>query len=304
MKLGFVSAVLGDMSFEEVIDFAASEKFSCVEMCCWPSGGAQRRYAGVSHIDVSSLDDSKARYIKYYCAEKNVEISALAYYPNTMDADIEKREAYISHIKKLIAAAEKLGVKTVTTFTGRVSEKTIDENLEIFAQVWPPIIKYAEEHSVKIAIENCPMLFTKDEWPGGHNMAVSPKVFRQMFSIINSANFGLNFDPSHFIWQRMDYIKPIYDFKEKLFHIHFKDIKIHEDKLNDVGIMAPPLDYMSPKLPGYGDCNWGKFVSALTDVGYSGYCCIEIEDKSFEDSLENIKKSLILSKRYMDQFVI
>ena len=68
--------------------------------------------------------------------------------------------------------------------------------------------------------------------------------------------------------------------------------------------MAYPLDYMSPKLPGLGDVNWGKYVSALTDIGYNGYSCIEIEDKAFESSSEQILNALRLSNRYMRQFVI
>ena len=68
--------------------------------------------------------------------------------------------------------------------------------------------------------------------------------------------------------------------------------------------MGYPLDFMSPKLPGLGDVDWGKYVSALTDVGYEGFACIEVEDKAFEGSRERILDSLRLSKKYLDQFVI
>ena len=304
MKLGFVSAILDQSNFEEMIDTASNLGFQCVEVACWPEGKATRRYAGVTHINVDELSDEKITYIKDYCAKKNVEISALAYYPNPLDADLEKRAFYIDHIKKVIIAANKLGVGTITGFIGRVPNKTVEENLEIFKEVWTPIVKLAEEQKVKIAIENCPMLFTKDEWPGGQNLATTPAIWRKMFELIPSDNLGLNYDPSHFVWQQIDYIKPLYEFKHKIFHVHYKDIKIYKDKLNDVGIMAYPLQYMSPKLPGLGDIDWGKYVSALTDIGYKGYTCIEIEDKAFEGSAEDVKKSLILSKRYIDQFVI
>ncbi len=304
MKLGFVSAVLADYTFEEVINFAAEQGFECVEMACWPKGKAERRYAGVTHIDVDSLDDDRIKYIKQYCAEKKVEISSLAYYPNTMDENLERRAVYIEHLKKVILASAKLGVGTVTTFIGRDSHKNIDENFKIYREVWPPIVKLAEENQVRIAIENCPMLFTNDEWPGGQNLATTPAIWRKMFDIIPSKNLGLNYDPSHFVWQMMDYIKPLYEFKDRIYHVHYKDIKIFRDKLNDVGIMATPLKYMSPKLPGLGDIDWGNYVSALTDIGYKGYTCIEIEDKSFEGSKEDIENSLKLSRRYLKQFVI
>lgn len=304
MKLGLVSAILDGWNFEEMIDTVSGMGFQCVEVACWPQGKAERRYAGVSHINVAELSDEKAAYILDYCRKKNVEISSLAFYPNTMDADPEKRQHNIAHLKRVIDASAKLGVNLVTTFIGRDQSKTVEENIELFRQLWPDIIRYAEERKVRIGIENCPMLFGRDQWPGGQNLMTTPAIWRKLFAIIDSPYFGLNYDPSHFIWQQMDYIKPLYEFRDKIFHVHFKDIKLYPDKLNDCGIMAYPLDYMSPKLPGYGDVNWGKYVSALTDIGYDGYACIEVEDKAFESSREKILDSVRISKRYMDQFVI
>lgn len=304
MKIGLVSAILDGWNFEEMIDTVSEMGFRCVEVACWPQGKAERRYAGVSHIDVSELDDAKAAYILDYCKQKNVEISSLAFYPNTMDPDLEKREHNIAHLKKVIAASAKLGVNLVTTFIGRDQNKSVEENIELFREIWPDIIAYAAERKVKVAIENCPMLFGRDQWPGGQNLMTTPAIWRKLFAIIDSPYFGINYDPSHFIWQQMDYVKPIYEFRDKIFHVHFKDIKLYPDKLNDCGIMAYPLDYMSPKLPGYGDVNWGRYVSALTDIGYDGCGCIEVEDKAFESSREKILDSIRISKRYMDQFVI
>lgn len=304
MKLGLVSAILDGWNFEEMIDTVSGMGFQCAEVACWPQGKAERRYAGVSHIDVAELTDEKAAYILDYCRKKNVEISSLAFYPNTMDADPEKRQHNIAHLKRVIDASAKLGVNLVTTFIGRDQSKTVEENIELFRQLWPDIIRYAEERKVRIGIENCPMLFGRDQWPGGQNLMTTPAIWRKLFAIIDSPYFGLNYDPSHFIWQQMDYIKPLYEFRDKIFHVHFKDIKLYPDKLNDCGIMAYPLNYMSPKLPGYGDVNWGKYVSALTDIGYDGYACIEVEDKAFESSREKILDSVRISKRYMDQFVI
>lgn len=304
MKLGFVSAILDGYSFEEMVDTAARMGFQCVEVACWPAGKAERRYAGVSHIDVENLNSEKADYLLNCCKNKGVEISALAFYPNTMDSDLEKRAHNISHLYKVITAAKTLGVNTVTTFIGRMQEKTLTENLAEFKKVWQPIIAFAEQQKVRIAIENCPMLFGDDQWPGGQNLAVSPAIWREMFSQINSDYFGLNYDPSHFVWQMMDYIQPLYEFKNKIFHVHFKDIKLYRNKLNEHGILAAPLSFMAPKLPGLGDVNWSRFVSALTDIGYDSYTCIEVEDRAFEGSKEKIEQSLLLSKRYMEQFVI
>lgn len=204
----------------------------------------------------------------------------------------------------MIQAAPRLGVGTVTTFIGRIQTKTVEENLAVFQEVWTPLIRMAEECGVKIAIENCPMLFGPDQWPGGQNLMTTPAIWRRAFELIPSSCFGLNYDPSHFIWQGIDYIRPLYEFRDKIFHVHYKDIKVYHDKLADVGTMAYPLEYMSPKLPGLGDVDWGKYVSALTDIGYDGYTCIEIEDKAFEGTDQKILDSLRLSYRYMRQFVI
>lgn len=304
MKLGFVSAILDGWTFEEMIDTASEMGYACVEVACWPCGKAERRYAGVSHINVDELTDEKVAYIKDYCAKKNVEISSLAFYPNTMDGNLEKRAAAVEHLKKVICASARLGVNMVTTFIGRDQTKSVEENLEILKEVWPPIIALAEEKGVRIGIENCPMLFGRDQWPGGQNLMTTPVIWRKVFELLPSDNLGINYDPSHFVWQMVDYIKPLYEFKDKVFHVHYKDIKLYPEKLRECGIMAYPLDYMSPKLPGLGDVDWGKYVSALTAIGYDGYTCIEVEDRAFEGSKEKVLDSLRLSKRYMEQFVI
>jgi sugar phosphate isomerase/epimerase len=281
LDLGFVSAILAEKTFEEVIDFAAANKFKCVEIMCWPKGKAERRYAGVTHIDVDTLDEAKYEHIINYQEEKNVYISGLGYYPNPLDPDENQSKVYFEHIRQVILAAKKLGIPVVNTFIGRDPAKNVEDNLQVFAVKWPPIIEFAENHGVNIGIENCPMFFTNDEWPGGKNLATTPAIWDRMFDIIPNANFGLNYDPSHMIWQHMDEIKPIYQYKDRLHHIHLKDVKVFKDKLDRVGIMANPLEYHTPKLPGYGDVRWGDFFSALTEVGYRGPTCIEVERSCF-----------------------
>lgn len=306
IQFGLLTAILDGWSYEEAVDIAAGLGFRCLEVACWPAGKAERRYAGVSHIDAERVleDEAYAKHVLDYIAGKGMHISSLAYYPNTMDPDLTKREAAIAHLKALIRASAKLGVNLVTTFVGCDQHKNLEENIALFQEIWPPIIKLAEEQSVKVAIENCPMLFGADQWPNGQNLMRSPVIYRRLFELIPSPNFGLNFDPSHYVWQQMDYIKTIYDFKDRIFHVHFKDIKLYPEKLAECGVMAYPLDYMSPKLPGLGDVDWGRFVSALNDIRYSGDAVIEVEDKAFEDSREDILNSIRLSKRYLDNFII
>jgi sugar phosphate isomerase/epimerase len=304
MQLGFVSAILPELSLEEVLTFALESDFDCVEVMCWPEGKAERRYAGVTHINVNELNAKEAKKINDLVIRKRVNISALGYYPNPLCPDQEEAQVYIDHIKRVIEAAALLELDRVNTFIGRDWTKSIDDNWPRFMEVWPGIIAFAEQHGVKIGIENCPMSFTKDEWPGGKNLAQSPAVWRRMFRDIPSDHFGLNYDPSHLIWQMMDYLQPLRDFSDKLFHIHAKDVRLDRHRLNEVGIMAFPNDYHSPKLPGFGEVDWGMFFSTLTDAGYDGAVCVEVEDRAFEGNLERRKDSLRLSNRYLRQFVI
>lgn len=304
MKLGLVSAILDQSNFKEMIDIVAENGLECVEVACWPKGKADRRYAGVSHIDVSTLDSKQAEEFLAYASEKGVEISSLAYYPNPLDENLEKRQEAIDHLYHLIDAAKLLKVNLVTTFIGRMQTKSLSENLDEMEKIWRPIVNYAESQKVKIGIENCPMLFTEDEWPGGQNLMTTPAIWREVFKRLDSNYLGLNYDPSHFVWQQIDYIAPLYEFKNKIFHVHYKDIKIFPEKLKDVGVMATPLQYMSPKLPGLGDVDWGRYVSALTDIGYTGNTCIEVEDKSFEADYDAVKRSIKLSTKYLRNFVI
>lgn len=302
MKLGFVSAILDGWTFEEMIDTAQEMGFECVEVACWPKGKGERRYAGVSHIDVTDQSEAYRRHILDYCKSHGVEISSLAFYPNVLDPI--GGAAAIEHLYRLIDMSALLGVNMVTTFIGRDQTKTVEENLTAAKSVWTPILTYAKEKGVKVAIENCPMLFDDGQWPGGQNLFTSPANWEKVFAALPFDNLGINYDPSHFIWQMIDYIKPIYRFKDRIFHVHCKDIKLYRDRLDEVGTMGYPLQYMSPKLPGLGDVDWGKYVSALTDIGYDGPVCIEVEDRAFENSKEKVLDSLRLSKRYLQNFVI
>jgi len=292
MKLGFVSAILPDLSLDEVAKFAAAEGFQCVELMCWPVGKAERRYAGVTHVDVAQFGKAEAQRVNDIMGKAGAAVSGLGYYPNPLAPNAEEAKVSIEQIRRVIAAAEVLGVRQMNTFIGRDWTKRVDDNWPRFKEVWPPLVRFAEDHGVRIGIENCPMYFTADEWPSGKNLAHSPAVWRRMFEEIPSKNFGLNYDPSHLVWQQMDYVKPLREFKDRIFHVHAKDAKLHQDRLDDVGIMATPLEFHTPKLPGRGDVDWARFIGALREIGYDGPVCIEVEDREYEGSLERRKQAL------------
>jgi sugar phosphate isomerase/epimerase len=301
MQLGYVTAILPDWTLEQHFQFAAENGFDTIEVMCWPVGKAERRYAGVTHIDVTHFTQADAEHIRGLMRQYNVGISSLGYYPNPLAADPAERETYIEHIRKVIAASAMIGINTMTTFVGRDPARPIEDQWDTFAEVWKPLIAFAESQGVRVGIENCPMLFSLDEWPGGKNLAISPEVWRKMFEIIPSDHFGLNFDPSHLVWQHIDWERAIYEFGNKFIHVHAKDTKIDRELLYQRGIMG--LKWHRPKLPGLGDVNWGAFFSALTIVGYTGPVCIEVEDRSYEGSHDDILRSIRQSKRHLEQFM-
>ena len=303
MQLGFVSAILPELSLAEVLQFAATTGYDCVEVMCWPPSKAERRYAGITHIDCTDFSPADAEAIHKLVDDSGVSISGLGYYPNPLSADAAEAELSIGHIRKVIEATAALGLTQMNTFVGRDPVKSVDENWPRFLEVWKPLVAFAEEQGVRIGIENCPMLFTADEWPGGKNLATSPDIWRRMFAEIPSDHFGLNYDPSHPAWLQMDPIQPLRDFADKLFHMHAKDVRVDRHKLNEVGILAHPLEYHTPKLPGLGDVDWGRFFSVLGDTGYDGPVCVEVEDRAYEGSVESRKAALRQSAVFLRNFI-
>jgi sugar phosphate isomerase/epimerase len=302
MQLGFVSAIFGELPFEKVLAFAAAEGYQCVEVMCWPGSGPDRKYGGVCHIDVGDFTKTKADDVLALCAKYGVGISALGYYSNPLAADSEEADRARVHLKKVIDAAPLLGLSNVNSFVGAHTKLPLDENMQRFSEVWPDLIRYAEDHDVKIGIENCPMLFP-NTWPFGMNLARTPAIWRRMFEIIPSANFGLNIDPSHLVMQLIDPITPIREFGPRIFHAHAKDMRIDRDRLQDIGSLEPPLGRATAKLPGLGDVNWGQWVGALADAHYNGAVCVEVEDEAFTETLEGRERSLRISRNVLQPIV-
>jgi len=302
MRLGFVSAIVPELSLDEVIDLAAAGGFGCVELMCWPVGRADRKYAGVMHVDVAALTQARADDIRGLCDRRGVAISGLGYYPNPLDPDPAVGSVAIEHLKRVVAAAPLLGLRTVNTFVGRDWRLSIDDNWQRFLEIWRPLVSHAEDHGVRIGIENCPMLFTKDEWPGGKNLFVSPAVWRRAFADIGSPALGLNFDPSHLALQGMDPAGPLAEFKDRLFHVHAKDVRLDQAAVNQVGRFDFPNRWHAPRIPGYGEIDWPRFMGELTRVGYDGPVCIEVEDETFGTTLDGRRRALLVARNVLAPF--
>ena len=299
MQLGFVSALLPDHSLEDVFQIAADQKYDCVEVMCWPVGAADRRYAGVTHIDVARLDEARIAQIRDLVERTGVQISGLGYYPNPLSPDSDEARTAVDHLHKVIDAAPRLGLNIVNTFIGRDPSRSVTDNWPRFVETWPAIVEHAERAGVRLGIENCPMYFTEDEWPGGKNLATCPAFWRRMFDAIPSPNLGLNIDPSHLVWQQIDAVRAVREFGSRIIHCHAKDAYVDRDRLNEVGILATPLEYHTPKLPGRGDLDWAAFLDALREIGYDGAVCVEVEDREYEESLERRIEALRESAEFL-----
>ena len=303
MKLGILTAPFSDTSLMNVADWSVSVGFEAIEIACWPAtGGEARRYAGTSHIDVDGLTKSKASEITGALMDKGISISGLGYYPNPLHPEASHRERVISHLKKVISAAGAMSVPVVNTFVGGDRTLSVDQNWERATQIFPDIIAHARNNGVKLAFENCPMIFSKDEWPGGHNIAYSPKIWRRIFDSWGD-DVGMNYDPSHLVWQMIDQSRFIKEFGARMVHVHAKDLMIDHDGLYENGIMSVGIGWQVPRMPGLGDINWAEFFADLYRVGYDGAVIIEHEDRTFEGTDEKVKRGFLLARDVLRPFV-
>ncbi|HEY6399695.1 MAG TPA: sugar phosphate isomerase/epimerase [Solirubrobacteraceae bacterium] len=301
MRLGLLTAAFPDLSLEQVAAWAASAGYEALEIACWPaSGSEQRRYAGVSHIDVTAFDADQVRAM---LAEHGLEISALAYYPNNLHPDDEHREQVNRHLRAVIDAAQRLDVPVVTTFVGNDKDRPLPDNLRRFREIWPPLVDHAGARGVKVAIENCPMIFSYDEWPSGNNLAWSPAIWEQMFTAIPDPHFGLNLDPSHLVWLMIDYERAVYDFGDRILHAHAKDLEIRADGLYRHGTFSAGFGWQVPRLPGLGQVDWSRFIGALYAVGYDDVISVEHEDRQFESTDELVKRGFLIARDSLRPYV-
>ncbi len=301
MHLGLMTAAFGDRDLDGVARWASQNGFAAIEVACWPAAGAeQRRYAGVCHIDVDDLDvgavhDVLERY--------GLTISSLAYYPNNLHPDSEQREAANAHLRKVIVAAANLGVPTVGTFVGRDKDRDVATNFEEFRKVWPPLVAFAEDSGVQIAIENCPMIFSADEWPGGNNLATTPAIWDEMFSIVPTERFGLNLDPSHLVWLMIDVERVVRDYASRILHVHAKDLEIDRDGLYRHGTASQGIGWQVPRLPGLGEVRWDRFIATLYRAGYDGVISVEHEDRAFEATPELVERGFLIARDVLQPYL-
>jgi sugar phosphate isomerase/epimerase len=303
MKLGILTAPFADTTLSDVAEWAGANAFESLEIACWPrSTGPSRRYAGTSHIDAGDLSAARASEIVAEVEGHGLSISGLGFYPNPMHPDRETREAAIAHQKLVIEACAKMNVPFFNTFLGGDPSLHVDANWERALEIWPPIVEHAKANGVKITIENCPMIFSYDEWPAGNNIAWSPYIWRRIIGEWGDT-VGLNYDPSHLVWLMIDQERFIREFGPSIFHVQAKDVEINRDGLYERGILSGGIGWQIPRLPGLGEANWGRIFAALYRAGYDGDVIIEHEDRDFEKTDELVKRGFLIARDILRPYI-
>ena len=303
MHLGLLTAPFDGTPLEDVADWAAANGFSALEIACWPAaGGERRRYAGTCHIDVDGMTAGRAQDIAGDLKARGVSVSGLGYYPNPLHPDADHREAVIGHLKKVIDAAALMGVGVVNTFVGGDRALHVDDNWTRAVAIMGPVVDHAADRGVRLCFENCPMIFSRDEWPGGHNIAYAPRIWRRIFEAWGD-RVGMNFDPSHLVLQMIDIRRFIREFGGHMGHVHAKDLMIDRDGLYENGILSAGMGWQIPRLCGLGEVDWPGFFSELYRAGYDGPVVIEHEDRLFEGTPEKVKRGFLLARDVLAPFI-
>ena len=295
MYLGFLTGCMGNIPLREKAQWAKEHGLDSIEVSCWPKLN-DRDYSS-SDIDVANLTVEGAKEINVYLNDMGLKISSLAYYDNNLSADLENRKRINDHVLKVIDAACLLGVDLVGTFAGRNHTVSMQENFDQFEEVFSKIVGYAESKGIRVMIENCPMVgWQVPGLPG--TISFSPELWREMFKRVPNKNFGLNYDPSHLRFMLIDYLAPIAEFKDRIFHTHAKDVIVDYDVLAQTGVYNKQLHYTPgggfwrAVMPGLGDIDFGMIIDELKLNGYDGAISIEHEDPDYEGSLEKVKRGL------------
>ncbi|NWF97304.1 MAG: sugar phosphate isomerase/epimerase [Candidatus Thorarchaeota archaeon] len=285
MKIGFLTKILGELDFEKLVSWASKNEFEALEADASPKS---------KHIDPEKILKGETGGIKKLLSESGIAISGLAYYPNNLASNVKEREKNHAAVRRMIEASATLDVSVVCTFVGGFPA-ALDEVLNVFAEVFPPLVDYAEAHGVKIAVENCPMIGWQAPYVPG-NIAYSPEIWEKMFKIIPSKAFGLNLDPSHLVWQKIDYIESTRKFGDRIYHTHAKDTEILPARLSEVGIIGS--GWWRYRIPGQGVIDWQNFIATLKEKGYDYVLSIEHEDP-FLKGIEG----LLSGKKYLDALI-
>lgn len=290
------SGQFGDLSLEQLCAVAHKMGYEGLEL------------ATHAHFDVKKAleEPSYLPYIKKVLEENNLQCQAISahltgqcvgdLYDERLDnfapsslagKPREIREWAIREMKDTAKAAKLFGVKVVTGFTGspiwarwysypQTSEKMIEEGFQYIKELWTPIFDVFDEHDVLFALEVHPTEIAFDYY-----------TTRRLFSVFNDRRtLGLNFDPSHLVWQGVNEITFARDFADRIYHVHMKDVKMNRHE--KAGILGSFLPFGDSRRAwnfvsvGHGDVDFDGIIRVLNEAGYSGPLSVEWEDSGME----------------------
>ena len=290
MELGLYHSCLLEWELDRLFGWARAHGYSALELHAGP------RFRHVDWGAVAAGHDAPLRAVQ---ERYGVRVSGLMYGAlNFLSADRSACRAAFERLETLLAAARRSGVPLVSTFTGRDPMLTLEQNLERSSDALRRIADLAEQYEVDVAFENCPMYHV---WPWVHNIAVSPAMWRGIFEIAPSARLGLNFDPSHLVWQGIDYLGALGEFRDRIKIVQAKDTEVLEEVERNEGMLS--LRWWRHRIPGEGSIDWAGFVARLREVGYDSVVSIEHEDPLYEGSEERVLEGLAKTRAHLEQFL-
>jgi sugar phosphate isomerase/epimerase len=301
MKLGLLTACLPGLPLETVAAWAAGQGYQALEVAAWPD--VPGRDWEASHLDVAHLDRSAASEVTGLLGSLGLELSAVAYYENNLDADPVRRREVHDHLRHCIDAAELLGCGLVGTFVGRDVTLTVEENLREGEKVLPPLVGYAADRGVRLVVENCPM----EGWhPDGYpaNLAYSP----QLWDWMSGLDLWLNLDPSHLTWLGIDPVEVLAPYVDRVLHVQAKDVEVDAAARNRVGVFGNAVDRAATpwesgwwryRIPGLGQIDWATFIGELHRLGFDGVVSVEHEDPVWSGTPERVREGLALAQRHL-----
>ncbi len=278
MDIGLLTAPLLESPLERVVDFARENGFRALEIAAGP---------GSNHLDTASLDEDGVKRVADLTARSGVRISSLAWYANLLEADETRRAQMAADVRSIIDIAAALGVEVVCTMAGmpmpgKSRMSTIEDD---FPGLFAPLTDYAGGRGVRIALEN---------WFATNIQNLAH--WERAFEVVPAPNLGLNFDPSHLLWQQIDYLEAVDRFRDRIFHVHAKDVEVKRDVLRRVG--NQDHGWWRYCIPGYGEIDWGVFIARLRGAGYDGVLSIEHEDGAF-----GAEEGFIKGQRHLAHYV-
>ncbi|MGQ9583937.1 MAG: sugar phosphate isomerase/epimerase family protein [Anaerolineae bacterium] len=278
MRLGMVTPY-----WETALGFAAEASLECLEVQARPG----------SPLDEARRAPDGVERIRRTLAQYGVQVCSLILTLNYLAPGEEGKQAR-EYLRGIVDLAAELAVPTVSTVTGRLRDESFEANLEEYVRVWRPLVRYAAERGVRIVHENCP-----HNPCNSPNLALNPVWWNALFQALPAENLGLEYDPSHLVWQGIDYLEAIRATGSKIFVVHAKDCEVDPHKLARLGYLAD--GWWQYRIPGAGQVDWPKLFMRLREIGYNGDVLIEHEDPSF--GTERMMEALLLSQRYLRTFV-